>query len=175
MFRAIELTDKLLDRIYDAATEQDLWRSVLTEIADLTNSQGGILFGQSFGARKVYFDYNGRLDKDCNRAYEERHMQNAWSEAMETQPVGRVVFSDETVPLASLRPTLLTSAVAPDRARSATTSEASSSVSSPTCVGPFSLDFESTVIGPCSTPPLMCWIGSPSGSFCSTAVHGSST
>jgi DNA-binding CsgD family transcriptional regulator len=104
--RAIELTDKLLDRIYDAVTEQDLWRSVLTEIADLTNSQGGILFGQSFGARKVYFDYNGRLDKDCNRAYEERHMQNAWSEAMETQPVGRVVFSDETVPLASLRPTL---------------------------------------------------------------------
>jgi hypothetical protein len=64
--RSTELTDKLLDRIYDAATEQDLWRSVLTEIADLTNSQGGILFGQSFGARKVYFDYNGRLDKDCN-------------------------------------------------------------------------------------------------------------
>jgi hypothetical protein len=48
--RSTELTDKLLDRIYDAATEQDLWRSVLTEIADLTNSQGGILFGQSFGA-----------------------------------------------------------------------------------------------------------------------------
>lgn len=38
--RAMELPDKLLDLIYDAAAEQELWRSVLTEIADLTKSQG---------------------------------------------------------------------------------------------------------------------------------------
>jgi hypothetical protein len=31
-----ELPERLLDLIYDAATEQELWRSVLTEIADLT-------------------------------------------------------------------------------------------------------------------------------------------
>lgn len=106
MPRVAEPPDKLLDLIYDAATEQELWRSVLTEIADHLNSQGGVLFGQSFAASKVYFDYNGRLNEDCNRAYKERHFQNPWNEAMAPQPVGRVVFSDEVVALSSLRPTL---------------------------------------------------------------------
>jgi DNA-binding CsgD family transcriptional regulator len=98
--------DRLLDLIYDAATEQELWRLVLTEIADLTRSQGGVLFGQSMQASSVYFDYNGRLSEECNRVYRERHVQNPWSKGMERQPVGRIVLSDEIVPLASLRPTL---------------------------------------------------------------------
>lgn len=98
--------DLLLDRIYEAATEQELWRSVLTEIADRTGSQGAVLFGQSFQAARVYFDYNGRLSEECNSVYRQRHMQNPWSAAMESQPVGRLVLSEEVVPLASLQPTL---------------------------------------------------------------------
>ncbi|HKU98956.1 MAG TPA: helix-turn-helix transcriptional regulator [Vineibacter sp.] len=98
-------TEKLLDLIYDAATEPDAWRLALTQIADLTRSQGGVLFGQSMTASRVYFDYNGRLDPACNRVYQERHMRNPWSEAMEPQPVGHIVLSDDVVPLASLRAT----------------------------------------------------------------------
>jgi len=98
-------TEKLLDLIYDAATEPDVWRLALTQIADLTNSQGGVLFGQSMTASRVYFDYNGRLDPACNRAYQERHMRNPWSEAMEPQPVGHIVLSDDVVPLSALRST----------------------------------------------------------------------
>ena len=75
-----EQAEKILDLIYDAATENELWSRVLTEVADLTRSQGGVLFGQSMRASRVYFDYNGRLDEECNRAYQERHMQNLWSE-----------------------------------------------------------------------------------------------
>jgi DNA-binding CsgD family transcriptional regulator len=101
-----EPSEKLLDLIYDAATEQELWRSVLTAIADLTSSHGGILYGQSFAARKVYFDYNGRLSEECNRVYQDRHMSNPWSNAMAPQPVGRIVLSDEIIPLSSLRSTL---------------------------------------------------------------------
>jgi DNA-binding CsgD family transcriptional regulator/PAS domain-containing protein len=101
-----ELPEKLLDLIYDAATEQELWCSVLTQIADLTNSQGSILFGQSVQASRVYFDYNGRLDEECNRVYQERHMHNPWSIGMESRPVGRIVFSDEIIALSSLRKTL---------------------------------------------------------------------
>jgi DNA-binding CsgD family transcriptional regulator/PAS domain-containing protein len=97
--------DRLVDLIYDAATEPQPWCAVLTEIADLTGSQGGILFGQSLQASRVYFDYNGRLDEACNRAYQERHMRNLWSESMQPQPVGRIVLSDDVVPLASLRRT----------------------------------------------------------------------
>jgi hypothetical protein len=107
--RSTELTDKLLDRIYDAATEQDLWRSVLTEIADLTNSQGGILYGLSIAASTVYFEYNGRLSEECNRVHQERYLQNIqehpWAKFMERQPVGQLVQSDEIVPLPSLRRT----------------------------------------------------------------------
>lgn len=98
-----EPTEKLLDLIYDAAAENDLWRNVLTAISDLTHSQGGILFGQSFSAQKIYFDFNGRLDEECNRAYQERHMQNPWSEYMEHQPLGRLVASDEAIELSALR------------------------------------------------------------------------
>jgi DNA-binding CsgD family transcriptional regulator len=78
---------------------------VLTAIADLTNSQGGILFGQSLTAQRVYFDFNGRLDEECNRAYQERHMNNPWSSHMERQPVGRLVLSDEAIELSKLRKT----------------------------------------------------------------------
>jgi DNA-binding CsgD family transcriptional regulator/PAS domain-containing protein len=96
---------RLLELVYDAATESTLWRSVLTGIADLTGSQGGVLFGQSVEAATVYFDYNGRLSEEANRVYQERHMNNPWSIAMETQPVGHVVFSDDVVPLRSLQHT----------------------------------------------------------------------
>jgi DNA-binding CsgD family transcriptional regulator/PAS domain-containing protein len=98
-------TDKLLDLIYDAATENELWRHVLTEIADLTHSQGGILFGVSFAAQHIYFDYNGRLDEECNRAFQERHVNNVWGDYMLTQPVGRLVLSDEAISVLDLRHT----------------------------------------------------------------------
>jgi DNA-binding CsgD family transcriptional regulator len=96
-------TDDLLDLIYDAAGDEILWPTVLTRIADHTCSQGGILFGQSLNANRVYFDFNGRLDEECNKAYQQRHMDNPWSHAMETRAVGEIVFSDEVVELASLR------------------------------------------------------------------------
>jgi DNA-binding CsgD family transcriptional regulator len=98
-------SEKILNLIYDAAAEEELWRGVLTEIADLTKSQGGILFGQSMSASRIYFDFNGRLDEECNRAYQQRHMQNVWSRHMEHQPVGRVVFSDDVIELSALRTT----------------------------------------------------------------------
>jgi DNA-binding CsgD family transcriptional regulator len=101
----MEPPDRLLDLIYDAATEPELWRTALTEIADRTGSLGAVLFGQSVAMNAVYFDYNGRLDETCNRAYKERHMQNVWSVAMEMRPVGGIVRSDEIISLSSLRKT----------------------------------------------------------------------
>jgi DNA-binding CsgD family transcriptional regulator len=100
---SIELNDRFLDLVYDAATEPELWSSVLTEISDMTASQGGVLFGQSI--RKVFFDYNGRLDVDRIRLYQEHHLSNIWSEYMFRQPAGRLVGSDEIAPLSTLRQT----------------------------------------------------------------------
>jgi DNA-binding CsgD family transcriptional regulator len=100
---SIELSDRFLDLVYDAATEPEHWSSVLTELSDLTGSQGGVLFGQS--TRKVFFDYNGRLDVDRIRVYQDQHLSNVWSEYMFRQPVGRLVGSDEIVPLSTLQKT----------------------------------------------------------------------
>src|SRR5262249_17240208 len=95
-----------LDLIYDAAGEQELWCSVLTEIADLTNSVGGVLHGQSIGTEELFFSYNGRTSTEYNSVYGARHMQNPWALAMQSQPVGRIVFSDEIADLEAIRPTL---------------------------------------------------------------------
>lgn len=95
--------EKVLDLIYDAAADNDLWPHALTAVADLTHSEGGILFGQSYTAQRIYFDFNGRLNEECNRAYQERHMRNPWSRYMETQPTGRLVLSDEAVSLGELQ------------------------------------------------------------------------
>ena len=57
-------TDRLLDLIYDAALDNDRWRTVLAELADATRSQGGVLFGQSMRANTVYFDFNGRMSEE---------------------------------------------------------------------------------------------------------------
>lgn len=97
--------EKVLDLIYDAAAENDLWRDVLTAIADLTNSQGGILFGVSFNTYSVDFEFNGRLDEECNRVYQEQHMQNPYADYMVHQPVGRLVLSDEIMELSKFRAT----------------------------------------------------------------------
>ncbi|CAN5439494.1 hypothetical protein BH11PSE4_BH11PSE4_36900 [soil metagenome] len=97
--------ESALDLIYDAASEPGLWPNVLTAIADLTHSEGGILFGQSFTAQRVYFDFNGRLNDACTRPYQDRHMQNPWSQYMEVQPVGRLGLSDEAMSLPQLQKT----------------------------------------------------------------------
>jgi hypothetical protein len=86
--------EKVLDLIYDAAAENDLWRNALTAIADLTNSQGGILFGFSFTKQTVYFVFNARLSEECKQAFQERHMVNPRAVHMEHQPVGRLVMSE---------------------------------------------------------------------------------
>src|SRR5262249_38526937 len=91
---------------YDAAAENDLWRDVLTAIADLTGSEGAILFGYSFTKQTVYFDFNARLSEECKRAFQERHQINPWSVHMENQPVGRLVMSDEAIALGELQRTL---------------------------------------------------------------------
>lgn len=97
------MPDRLLDLIYDAATDIELWPFVLTGIADLTNSEGGVLYFQS--TNKVYFSKNGRLSTESDRIYQERHVANPWNLYMSRQPTGAVVLSDEAVPLAEIKKT----------------------------------------------------------------------
>jgi DNA-binding CsgD family transcriptional regulator/PAS domain-containing protein len=100
-----EIPETLLDLIYDAATDAHLWTSVLRRIAELTDSAGGILFGQSVKQSVVFFEHNGGLSEESSRVYKARHMRNPWSLHMMSRPVGAVVPSDEAMALPDLQRT----------------------------------------------------------------------
>jgi DNA-binding CsgD family transcriptional regulator len=100
-----ELPDKLLDLIYDAATDRELWVSALIQIADMTGSLGGYMFGADNSARLVTFAFKGRLSEEADQAYRERHVYNPHAEVMNHSPVGKLVRSDDIMPLAALQRT----------------------------------------------------------------------
>jgi DNA-binding CsgD family transcriptional regulator len=98
-----EPPEKLLDLIYDAATEEELWTSALIQISDLTASIGGFVFGVDNKARTVTFTFNGRMSEESHRVYRERHFVNPWSTYMNSSPVGKLVRSDDILPLSELK------------------------------------------------------------------------
>ncbi|WP_428664058.1 helix-turn-helix transcriptional regulator [Reyranella sp.] len=101
-----EPSDKLLDLIYDAAADDSLWVAVLREIANLTNSAGGVLLCQSGRDRTLFFEHHCNTSDECIRVLKERHVLNPWTIHMATkQPVGVVVASDEILALPELRQT----------------------------------------------------------------------
>lgn len=100
-----DLSEPLLDLIYDAAADTARWPQALAAIADACGSEGSIVFGQSIRGSVVFFDYNGRLDESCNAAFKARHVQNEWSLYMEARPAGEIVVSDQVLPLQRLRRT----------------------------------------------------------------------
>lgn len=100
-----QLPDSLLDQIYDAAGEEQLWPAVLTKIAELTGGQGAIMLGLNSSLADMSFEYNGGLDPLCARSHQKHHLKNPWSTFMIVQPVGRLVVSDEIIPVKELKRT----------------------------------------------------------------------
>jgi hypothetical protein len=93
--RVIEPSDKLLDLIYDAATEPEMWTSALIQIADMTGSLGGFVVGVEIKDRSVPFLFNARMSQESHRTYAERHIENPWSSVMNHVPSGKIVQSAE--------------------------------------------------------------------------------
>jgi DNA-binding CsgD family transcriptional regulator len=101
-----DLFERLLDKIYDAATDDRLWTPIFREISTLTNSVGGVLLGQSRKPRMLHFAQHYNTDPGCLRALRERHVRNPWTLHMQQfHPAGVVVSSDSILPLAELRQT----------------------------------------------------------------------
>jgi len=103
--RLTEPPDKLLDLIYDAATEEELWTWALIQIADMTGSLGGFVIGVEFRARLVPFLFNGRMSEESHRTFAERHIDNPWSKVKNDVTVGKLIQSDEIVSLPDLKRT----------------------------------------------------------------------
>jgi len=102
---AEKLPEQLLDLIYDTAADESLWPDVLVNIARLTGSVNGVLFGQAIGESKVYFNHHTLSREECLRAYRERYVQNPYSLHMDGQLNGAMVRSDEIAPLSELKKT----------------------------------------------------------------------
>ena len=88
--RVTEPPDKLLDLIYDAATDERLWTPALIEIADMTGSLGGFLHGVNGKACQITFTFNGRMSEESHRVHVERHIDNPWFRHMNSQSGGEV-------------------------------------------------------------------------------------
>jgi hypothetical protein len=105
MVAAIEPPDGLLNLIYDAAAEEELWPQAMIDIADLTGSLGGFVFGVENKARMVTFTFHGRMSDESHRVYRERHVMNPLATYMINSPVGKLVRSDDILPLSALQRT----------------------------------------------------------------------
>jgi DNA-binding CsgD family transcriptional regulator len=95
---------QLIDEIYDAAVEPQLWDRVLIDIADMLSSTSGVLCWTDKSLHGV--SYFGRLDY----AFIECHglpiiSESPWPPAVLRLPVGQIVMSDEIMPLAESRRT----------------------------------------------------------------------
>jgi DNA-binding CsgD family transcriptional regulator len=97
--------DRLLDLIYDAGTDEALWTPALVQIANMTSSVGCYLFGADNKAHQVDFYFNGSLSEEAHRVYRERHFINPMSAYMNFCPAGKLVRSDDILPLADLKAT----------------------------------------------------------------------
>jgi DNA-binding CsgD family transcriptional regulator len=101
-----DVFERLLDKIYDAATDDQLWAPIFGEISTLTNSVGGVLLGQSKSPRLLHFARHYNTDPECLRALRDRHVLNPWTLHMQKfHPAGTVVLSDSILPLMELRRT----------------------------------------------------------------------
>ena len=101
-----DVFERLLDKIYDAATDDQLWAPIFGEISTLTNSVGGVLLGQSKSPRLLHFARHYITDPECLRALRDRHVLNPWTLHMQKfHPAGTVVLSDSILPLMELRRT----------------------------------------------------------------------
>ncbi|HKU98075.1 MAG TPA: hypothetical protein VJR58_22475 [Vineibacter sp.] len=92
-----EIPETLLNLIYDAATDDKLWPSVLRTIADLTASGNGILICQSAKRQAVFFEYHYGTDDACLRALGERHIVNPWSDYLGRRHTSGIVVPSERV------------------------------------------------------------------------------
>ncbi|MCC6776177.1 MAG: helix-turn-helix transcriptional regulator [Hyphomicrobiales bacterium] len=105
MTQGVAPSDQLLDLIYDAATDHELWSSAIVEIADMTGSVGGFVGGMDTTVPRAIFTFNGGLLEEAHVVYREHYLRNPLSLFMSTVPAGRLVRSEEILPLEQLKKT----------------------------------------------------------------------
>ncbi len=97
--------EEFIDRIYDAATEPQLWNELLVTISDMMQSVGGAAFGMLLNGQGSAFCHYGRYQPPEDHRLSGRHMINPWTIAVQRHPEGEVLASHDIVPLRELQRT----------------------------------------------------------------------
>lgn len=94
----------LIDKIYSAASGQQQWPTVLTQIADHVGAVGGMLAFTAPPGQQSFL-ISGRLDDHCGELYLKHHTWNLWSLAMPIVPPRKTVSLNSLVDQGALRRT----------------------------------------------------------------------
>lgn len=92
-----ELSERVLDLVYDAAADDTLWPEALTAIASLTRSNCCIVYGLVAYSSLVHFRHSFGQAEESHLAFLERHSDNPFSRHMYLQPEGRIVRSEDFI------------------------------------------------------------------------------
>jgi len=98
-----ELSARVLDLIYDAAADDTLWTEAAAGIASLTQSNCCIIYGLIAYSGLVHFRHSFGQAEESHQAFIERHSDNPFSRHMFPQPEGRVIQSEDFMPLSELK------------------------------------------------------------------------
>jgi hypothetical protein len=98
-------SQKLLDLIYDAATDPERWREVLIGITDMTGGGSGFIHGVDNWKRQVIFSFFARLSEQSISTYRQRHVANPLADVMNQCPAGKLVRTDDILALADFKRT----------------------------------------------------------------------
>lgn len=102
-----ESWNRLVDRIYEAATDATQWPDVLGAAADAIGAKSAVLRTVAMGPdRDVHATYHHNMHEPLQQAYEGGLVQNdPYLEVLNRVPVGRIVTNDNMIDLDAMRHT----------------------------------------------------------------------
>lgn len=92
----------LLDVVYSAGAQPELWPEVLTRVADHLGATGGMLAYVAPRGQQSFL-VTGRLREDLGNLYLERYLRNPWTEATAGVAPGQPVVVNSLIDVGALR------------------------------------------------------------------------
>lgn len=94
----------VVDAIYRAAAEPDLWPDALTQAADYVGAIGGMLAYHAPAGQRSFM-VTARLRPDLDALYLQRYAANPYAQASSAMPVGKALAGNTLVDVAAVRGT----------------------------------------------------------------------
>lgn len=97
--------DPLVPRIYETLDDDTAWIDVLAALTERVGGESGIVLALPTRKAPIPLGWLHRVDPALQLTFNERHLDNPWSRAGITHPIGVPVISDAHVPFRDLERT----------------------------------------------------------------------